>query len=117
MRQHSCEVVETLTRRIVDVLFAGGKMKEASARMITCEDNEYKFFLAGNKDGIGGVGMMIAEKWLEKVIRVKRVSDRIMAVNLLIGKNIVALISTYEPQSVLDNNIKDKFYDSLINVE
>ena len=39
------------------------------------------------------VGIFIAEKWVDKVIDVKRVNDRIIVVKFLIGKRIVTAVS------------------------
>ena len=38
----------------------------------------YKFLWAGCEEGLAGVGILVAEKWIEKVIEVKRISERIM---------------------------------------
>ena len=72
-----CEVVETLSRRKVDLCcvqetrYWGGH-----CRMITGKDSRYKLFWSGNSKGTAGVGVFVAEKWIEKVFEVKRVSDR-----------------------------------------
>ena len=35
------------------------------------------FFWVGNNQGTSGVGVLLAEKWVDKVYDIKRVSDRI----------------------------------------
>ena len=37
----------------------------------------YKLFWMGCKKGIHGVGMLVADRWIEKVLEVKRVSERL----------------------------------------
>ena len=44
---------------------------------------------------------------------VKRVSDRIMFIKLVVRKNIVTGLSVYAPQIGLDGSIKDLFYENL----
>ena len=44
---------------------------------------------------IGGVGLMVAEKWIEEVRDVKRVSSRIIVVRVKVGKTVLNLISIY----------------------
>ena len=46
------------------------------------------------KKGNGGVGVMLAEKWIQKVIHVNRVNDRLMLLKVLVGKRVVTIIST-----------------------
>ena len=38
----------------------------------------YKFFWKGSKRGVGGVGIFAAEKYIDKVVEVRRVSDRVI---------------------------------------
>ena len=41
------------------------------------KDTKYKLYWSGNDKGTAGVGMFVAEEWIEKVFVVQRVSDRI----------------------------------------
>ena len=81
--------------------------------MLTGKDSRYKFFWNGNKDGTGGVGLVLAEKWIDKVFDVKRFSDRVMLVKLILGMSVVTFFSVYAPQSGLPDSEKNNFYDLL----
>ena len=54
------------------------RWRGASARTLTGKEHSYKFFWVGNSEGVGGVGILLAEKWVDKVIEVVRVCDRII---------------------------------------
>ena len=56
------------------------RWKRASVRFVEGRRARYKLFWIGNSTGYGGVGIFIAEKWIDKVIDVKRVNDRIIVV-------------------------------------
>ena len=117
MRGRSSEVVETISRRGIDLCcIQEVRWRGASARFITGKDSRYKFFWVGNSVGTGGVGVLLAEKWVEKVFDVNRVSDRILLFKLLLGEKIVTVLSVYAPQSGLDQSTKDAFYDDLQSV-
>ena len=60
----------------------------------------YKFLWAGCEEGLAGVGILGAEKWIEKVIEVKRISERIMVLRLrvTVGKSVLNIVSVYAPQ-------------------
>ena len=60
--------------------------------------------------------MFIAEIWIDGVVNVVRVNERIMCVKLVIGKQIVNIVSTYAPQVGLSAEEKDDFWDSFIIV-
>ena len=62
---------------------------------------------------MGGVGILLAEKWVEAIFDAKRVSDRIMLIKLVVGKSIVTVLSVYAPQAGLDDSVKDLFYENL----
>ena len=57
------------------------------------KDSKYKLFWQGNENGFGGVGILIAEKWITNVLSVDRVNPRIINIRLLIGKMIVNIYS------------------------
>ena len=63
--------------------------------------------------GTAGVGVFVAEEWIEKVFEVQRVSDRIISVKLIVGQHVVTLLSVYAPQSGLSDADKDLFFDQL----
>ena len=57
MRGRSSEIVETITRRNVDLCCVQEvRWRGASARHITGKDSRYKFFWVGNNQGTNGVG-------------------------------------------------------------
>ena len=116
MKGRSHEIVESLTRRRVDICCVQEtRWRGGSARFITGKDSRYKFFWTGNTKGTNGVGLLVAEKWVEKVIQVDRISDRLMSLKLVVGTDIVNILSIYVPQVGLSDDLKIAFYDSLIS--
>ena len=72
------EVVETVSRRRVDLCcLQETRWKMEGIKQIVGKESHYKLFWSGNEDGTGGVGVLLAEEWWEKVFEVVRVSDRI----------------------------------------
>ena len=76
----------------------------------------YKFFWQGCNKGTAGVGVFIAERWIESVADVVRPNEQIMYVKLVIGKQIVNIVSAYAPHMGLSAEEKDDFWDSFIIV-
>ena len=87
------EVVETLSRRKVDPCcvqetnYWGGH-----CRIIKSKDSRFKMFWSGNSKGTAGVVVFVAEKWIEKVFEIKRVSDRIILVKIIVGQRVFSVI-------------------------
>ena len=115
MVSRSGEVVDALHRRKIDFCCAQEtRWKGESARLIGANGRRYKFFWQGcNK---GTVGVFIAERWIDSVVNVVRVNERIMYVKLVIGKLIVNIVSAYAPQVGLSAEEKDDLWDSFIIV-
>ena len=114
LRGRSGEVVETLERRNLDICCVQEvRWRGASARMLTGKSSQYKLFWVGHDSGHGGVGVLVAARWVEHIIDVKRVDDRLMMVKFLVGKKAIAVVSTYAPQQGLSDAAKDQFYTKL----
>ena len=84
--------------------------------MITGKNSKYKLYWMGNQSGSGGVGILLADKWMDKVFDITRVTDRILVMKVCVDKIIINIISVYTPQVGLDTSIKDEFYDNLLSV-
>ena len=114
LRGRVCEVVETLSRRKVDVCcIQETRYHGGNCRTIKGKDIRYKLYWSGNDKGTAGVGVFVAEEWLEKVFEVERVSDRIILMKLIVGQHVVTFLSVYAPQSGLSDEVKDLFFDQL----
>jgi hypothetical protein len=77
---------------------------------------ECKIFWVGGEDGLAGVGVLVAERWFDKVLEVNRFSARLMVVRVMIGKSVLNLISVYAPQVGRSMDEKVEFYNSLRKV-
>ena len=82
--------------------------------MLGANGRRYKFFWQGRIKGTAGVGVFIAERWIDSVVDVVRVNELIMYVKLAIGKQIVNIVLAYSPQMGLSAEEKDDFWDSFI---
>ena len=86
------------------------RWKGGSARNIGCDDEWYKFFWVGCEDGVAGVGVLVVDKWIDSVVEVRRVSERVMVLRLAIGKSVLNVVSVYAPQVGRAREVKEEFY-------
>ena len=118
LNKRSAEVVETLTRRRVDLcslqeVRKKGTLQPDQAEWVTGKNSRMRLYWCGNQKALGGVGIMLAEKWVDKVFDVQRITDRLLMLKLIIGKQIYAFVALYAPQVGRPNSEKDSFYDQL----
>ena len=69
--------------------------------MIEGKDSRQKCVWTGTKQvrvgvGVGvGVGVLLAEKWIDKVFDVKRVSDPLMIIKMIVGEVATTVLSNW----------------------
>jgi len=79
-------------------LFAGDKMEGGWCKSDRSGREEIQFFWQGGEKKSLGVGILVAKRWIEKVIEVRRFSERVMLVRVLVGKQVINILSAYAPQ-------------------
>ena len=87
--------------------------KVCKGGIIKGKDSRYKLLWSGNSKGTADVGVFVAEKWIEKVFEVKRISDQIILVKIIVSQRVLCLLSVYAPQCGLSDSVKDLFCDQL----
>ena len=117
MKGRASEVVETVSRRGVDLCcLQETRYKGNTPFFITGKDSRYKCFPSSNSKGTGGVCILLAEKWVDKVYEVQRISDRILLLKMIVGSFVHSFLCLYAPQVGLSAAEKDRFYDQLQTV-
>ena len=79
--------------------------------MLGMKGRRYKLWWSGKGDGVGGAGVIVKEELCEKVVEVKRVSDRVMT-HIVYDDHVLRLICEYAPQSVRSPGEKQSFMTS-----
>ena len=108
------EKCEELRKRRVDVgCLQEVRWKGQGARFVSTSERRYKLCWSGNDTGFGGVGILVKQKISGNAVEVRRKSDRVMAIVLTLGKEIMQIICAYGPQSGRPNTEKVRFYDEI----
>ena len=103
------EISETLKRCCVDICCVQEvRWKGQGARMI---GNGFKFLWSGSSKAVNGVGVIVANWLIGKIVEVERYSDRVMKVNIVIGDVVWEVVSCYCPQAGRSVNEKEEFYE------
>jgi len=59
-------------------------IRDNGCRLFGTRGKRYKLFCMGGKEKTDGVGIFVAEKWVDSVVSVERCSERVMIVTLVI---------------------------------
>ena len=74
---------------------------------------KYKLFWKRCSEGVSGVGMIVSEEFIDKVVEVTRVSERLMMVKLIVGKCLMNVVAAYAPQTGRSQEEKDNFWEAV----
>ena len=105
------ELADMMERRNVDILcLQETRWKGSKARNI---GGRCKIFYNGADGRKNGIGIVLREEMTESVLKVKRVSDRLMAMKLEVNGSILNIVSAYAPQ--VNNSMEEKndFWEDL----
>ncbi|XP_016578793.2 craniofacial development protein 2-like [Capsicum annuum] len=76
----------------------------------------FKLWYSGSKRRQNGVVILVNEDLRRKVVEVRRVNDRLMTINLVVGGFTLQVCSVYAPQAGLDDEVKAIFWELLDEV-
>ncbi|HXJ94687.1 MAG TPA: reverse transcriptase domain-containing protein [Terriglobia bacterium] len=115
LSKRSGEVVELAARRRLDFCsIQESRWKGEGARLLGGDGARYKLYWKGrDTTAASGVGILVAEKYVDKVVEVRRVSDRLIVLRVVVGRMILNVISAYAPQRGRPNEEKEEFWVSL----
>ena len=84
-------------------------------RKLIGKDCIYKFFWKSDSSGLGGVGILLGEQWIDKVLSVVRVNHQIMTLKLLVRKRMLAIFCVYALHYGRMQYGRKSFYSVLLN--
>jgi len=73
----------------------------------------YKLWYSGSIKARNGVEIFVEKELVDFVVEVRRKSDRIMVIKVLVGSEFVNMVSVYAPQIGLLDDIKRLFWEDL----
>ena len=74
------------------MLSARSDVERTRSTVNGCEGRRYKLWWSGNSNGTGRVGVLVMEELCEKVVEVRRKSDRLMAVGMALEEEVVRIM-------------------------
>ena len=105
---------EELRKRRVNVCcMQEVRWKGQGARFVGTSGQRYKLWWLGKDAGSGGVGILVKEEIPGNVVEVRRKSNRVMAIVLTLGREVMQIICAYGPQSRRPDTEKFGFYDEM----
>ena len=87
--------MEALAERQMDVVCVQETTWRSDCRLFGTIGKRYKLFLMGNEAKTDGVGIFVAKKWVDSVVRVERHSERILVLKMVLGDRLLNVFFRY----------------------
>ena len=78
----------------------------------TMTGGKYKLFWK-ECSGVSGMGVIVSEEFIDKVVEVTKVSKRLMMIKLIVGKCLVNVVAAYASQTGRSQEEKDNFWEEV----
>ena len=102
--------MEALADREVDVgCIQETRWRGSGCRFFGAQGKRYKLFWMGGKDRSYGVGMFVAEKWVDSVVKVERRSERVLILKMVLDYSLLNVLTVYAPHSRKPEEEKENF--------
>jgi len=92
--------MEALTERRMDVVCVQEtRWRGSGCRFFGAIGKRYKLFWMGSKAKTNGVGIFVAEIWVNSVVSVKRHSERVLVLKMVLDDCLLNVFTVYAPHS------------------
>ena len=111
------ELVEALTDREVDVgCIQETRWRGSGCKFFGAQGKVYKLFRMGGEDRSDGVGMFVAEKCMDSVVKVERHSERVLILKMVLDNSLMNVLTVYAPHLGKPEEEKENFWNELFHL-
>jgi len=90
--------------------------RDSGCRFFGAIGKQYKLLCMGSKAKTDGVGIFVAEKWVDSVVSVERHSERALVLKMVLGDCLLNVFMAYAPHSGKPDEEKDKFWNEVFHL-
>jgi len=85
-------------------------------RLFGAIGKRYKLFWMGSKAKTDGVGIFIAEKWVDSVVSVERHNEKVSVLKTDLGDCVLNVFMVYAPDSGKPVEEKERFWNEVFHL-
>jgi len=113
----SGELVEALAERRMDVACVQKtRWRCSGCRFFGAIGKRHKLFWMVSKAKTDGVGIFVAEKWVDSVVSVEKHSERVLVLKMVLGDCLLNVFTVYTPHSWKPDEEKESFWDDVFHL-
>ena len=109
--------MEAMAERRMDVACVQETRWRGSGCGLFCAiGKRYKLFWMGSKAKTDGVGIFVAQKWVDSVVSVERHSERVLVLKMVLGDCLLNVFTVYAPHSGKPDEEKERFWNEVFHL-
>jgi len=109
--------VEALAERRMDVACVQDiQWRGSGCRFFGAIGKRYKLFWMGSKAKTDGVGIFVAEKWVDSVVSVERHGERALVLKMVLGDCLLNVFTVYAPHSGKPDEEKERLWNEVFSL-
>jgi len=75
-----------------------------------------KLFWVGVEEKLDGIGVFVAEKWVDSVVNVERHSKRVLILRKILDNGLLTVLTVYAPHSGKPKEEKESFWNEVFHL-
>jgi len=92
------------------------RWRGSGCRFFGAQGKRYKLFWMGGKDRSDGVGMFVAEKWVDRMAKAKKHSERVLKLKMVLDNSLLNVLTVYAPHLGKPEEEKENFWNELFHL-
>ena len=90
------------------------RWKGSGCKFFGAQGKRYELFWMGGKDRSDGVGMFVVEKWVDSVVKVERLSERVLILKMFLDNSLMNVLTVYAPDFGKPEEEKENFLERIV---
>ena len=90
--------------------------KHDGCKFYGAKGKSYKLFWMGGEEKLDGVGIFVAEKWVDSVVSVERHSKRVLNLRMVLDNGLLNVLTVYAPHSGKSEEEKESFWNEVFHL-
>ena len=91
------------------------RWRGSGCRFFGAIGKRYKLFWMGSKAKSDGVGIFVAEKWVDSVVSIERHSERALVLKMVLRDCLLNVFTVYAPLSGKPDEEKERFWNEVFH--
>ena len=92
------------------------RWRGSGCRLFGAIGKRYKLFWMGSEAKTDGVGIFVAEKWVDSVVSVERHSERVLVLKIVVGDCLQNVVTVYARHSEKPDEEKERFWNEVFHL-